>query len=162
MECVNSYKYLGVEISSNGKFLTAEKNLSLKASRALFSIKQSIFDNSIKPSAVLRIFDCLIKPIALYNSEIWVGYKSCYQKKSINEMFDMPFKCFNEFDKIYTRFSKYVLGVHSKASNFAVYSELGQFPLIISVIASVIDFWIHTLQSGNESLISQAYSPYLH
>ena len=89
LECVNSYKYLGVEISANGKFLTAEKNLSLKASRALFSIKQSIFDNSIKPSAVLRIFGCLIKPIALYNSEIWVGYKSCYQKKSIDEMFDM-------------------------------------------------------------------------
>ena len=42
LECVNSYKYLGVEISANGKFLTAEKNLSLKASRALFSIKQSI------------------------------------------------------------------------------------------------------------------------
>ena len=81
-------------------------------------MKQSIFDNSVKPSAVLRIFDCLIKPIALFNSEIWVGCKSCYQKKSINELFDMSFKCFNEFDKIYTRFSKYILGVHSKASNF--------------------------------------------
>ena len=73
----------------------------------------------------------------------------------------MSFKCFNEFDKIYTRFSKYVLGVHSKASNFAVYSELGQFPLIISVIASVINFWVHTLQSSNESLISQAYWEHL-
>ena len=157
LECVNSYKYLGVEISANGKFLIAEKNLSLKASRALFSIKQSIFDSSIKPSAVLRIFDSLIKPIALYNSEIWVGYKSCYQKKTIDEMFDMSFKCFNEFDKIFTRFSKYVLGVHSKSSNFAVYSELGQFPLIISAIASCINFWIHTVQSGSESIISKAY-----
>ena len=44
-ECVSSYKYLGVEISADGKFLTVENNLSLKASRALFSIKQSIFDN---------------------------------------------------------------------------------------------------------------------
>ena len=35
-------------------------NLSLKASRALFSIKQSIFDSTIKPSAVLRIFHSLI------------------------------------------------------------------------------------------------------
>ena len=52
----------------------------------------------------------------------------------------MSFKCFNEFVKIFTRFSKYVLGVHSKSSNFAVYSELGQFPLIISVIASCINF----------------------
>ena len=127
LECVSSYKYLGVEISANGKFLTAENNLSLKASRALFSIKQSIFDNSLNPSAVVRIFDSLIKPIALYNSEIWVPYKSCFQRKSLDDIFEMSFKGFNEFDKIYTRFLKYVLGVHSKACNFAVYSEFGHF-----------------------------------
>ena len=73
----------------------------------------------------------------------------------------MSFKCFNEFDEIYTRVSKYVLGADSKASNFAVYSELGQFPLIISVISSTIKFWIHTLQSCNESLTSKAYWEYL-
>ena len=157
LEYVNSYKYLGVEISANGRFLLAEKNLSLKASRALFSIKQSIFDSSIKPSAVLRIFDSLVKPIALYGSEIWVGYKACFEKKSLDEMFDTSFKSLNEFDKIFTRFLKYVLGVHSKASNFAVYSELGQFPLIISVITSCINFWIHAVQSSNDSLISKAY-----
>ena len=152
LECVSSYKYLGVEISANGKFLTAENNLSLKASRALFSIKQSIFDNSLNPSAVVRIFDSLIKPIALYNSEIWVPYKSCFQRKSLDDIFEMSFKGFNEFDKIYKRFLKYVLGVHSKACNFAVYSELGQFPMIISVIVGVINFWLHTLQSQNDSL----------
>ena len=72
-------------------------------------------------------------------------------------MFDMSLKCYNEFDKIFTRFSKYVLGVHSKASNFGVYCELGQFPLIISFIASCINFWLHTVQSKIESLISEAY-----
>ena len=46
----------------------------------------------MKPSAVLKIFDDLIKPIALYNSEVWVGFKSCYQKKSIEEMFEVTFK----------------------------------------------------------------------
>ena len=55
LENVDQYKYLGVDISANGKFSIAEKNLSMKASRALFSIKQSIFDKTIKPSAVLRI-----------------------------------------------------------------------------------------------------------
>ena len=92
LECVNQYKYLGVNVSSSGKFITAEKTLSLKASRALFSVKQSIFNNNIKPSAVLKIFDALIKPIALYNSEVWVGFKSCYQKKSIEEMLEVTFK----------------------------------------------------------------------
>ena len=93
LECVDQYKYLRVNVAAN------EKMLSLKASRALFSIKQSIFDSTIKPSAVMHIFDSLIKPIALYNSEIWAGYKTCYQNKSLDEMFDMSFKCNNEFDK---------------------------------------------------------------
>ena len=145
LENVDQYKYLGVDISANGRFSIAEKNLSMKASRALFSIKQSIFDKTIKPSGVLRIFDSLIKPIGLYGSEIWLGYKSCYQNKSLDAMFDMSFKCYNEFDKIFIRFSKFVLGVHSKASNFGVLSELGQFPLIISVITSCINFWLHTV-----------------
>ena len=37
----------------------------------------------------------------------------------------MSFKGTHEFDKILTRVSKYISGVHSKASNFTVYSELG-------------------------------------
>ena len=36
LENVNQYKYLGVNISANGKFMIAEKNLSLKGSRATF------------------------------------------------------------------------------------------------------------------------------
>ena len=70
LECVNQYKYLEVNVSSSDKFITVEKNLSLKASRALFSIKQSVFNNNIGSSAVLRIFDALLKPIVLYNCEV--------------------------------------------------------------------------------------------
>ena len=120
-------------------------------------ITPSIFDSTTKPSAVLRIFHSLIKPITIYNREIWAGYKTCYHKKSIDEMFEMSYKGHNKFDKIFTRFSKYVLGVHSKASNFAVLSELGQLPLIVSIIASYINFSLHTIQSNSESLISAAH-----
>ena len=45
LECVRQYKYVGVNVSNGGKFSVAENNLSLKASRALFSIKQSILTN---------------------------------------------------------------------------------------------------------------------
>ena len=68
LELVSVYKYLGINITLNGKFLKAEKILSLKASRALFSVKQSLFDNKIKTAAMLRKFDSLIKPTATYNS----------------------------------------------------------------------------------------------
>ena len=55
IEYVSQYKYLGVIFTSNAKFSVAENTLSMKASRALFSIKQSIFDKTIKPSSLLRI-----------------------------------------------------------------------------------------------------------
>ena len=100
---------------------------------ALFSLKQSIFDKGLKPSAVLSIFDILVKPIALYGSEIWTACKPCYKGKSLDDLFDLSFKSHSEFDKIHTRFCKYVLGGHS---NFAIFSELGQFPLIITSITS--------------------------
>lgn len=157
LEYVNQYKYLGVIFTNNAKFSVAEKTLSMKASRALFSIKQSVFDKSIKPSSLLHIFDALVKPIALYNSEIWLGHKSCFRGKTVEEMFELTLKNTNEFDKIYMRFCKHVLGVHSKASNFAVISELGQFPLIISTITSCINFWLHTIQSNTDSLLQKAY-----
>ena len=157
IEYVNQYKYLGVIFTSNAKFSIAEKTLSMKASRALFSIKQSIFDKTIKPSSILHIFDSLVKPIALYNSEIWSGYKYCFKGKTIEELFALTLKNTNEFDKTYMRFCKYVLGVNSKACNFAVISELGQFPLIISIITNCINFWLHTIQSNSDSLLQKAY-----
>ena len=127
IEYVSHYKYLGVYDSSTGKFSLAEKNLSLKANRALFSIKQSIFDKGLKPSAVLNIFESLVKPIALYGSEIWAAYKPCYKSKTLDEMYEMSFKSFSEFDKMHAKFYKYILGVHKK-------------PVILQPLANLVSF----------------------
>ncbi|MEW8545934.1 MAG: reverse transcriptase family protein, partial [Candidatus Thiodiazotropha sp.] len=157
LEYVKQYKYLGVNISSTAKFSVAEANLSLKANRALFSIKQSIFNKNIKPSAVLNIFDALVKPIALYASELWSPYKPCYKNKTLDEMFELSLKSSSEYDKLYIKFCKYLLGVHSKACNFAVLSELGQYPLLITILTSSINFWLHIIQSSCDSLVAKAY-----
>ena len=72
-------------------------------------------------------------------------------------MFNISLKSNCEFDKVHIRFCKYVLGVTAKACNFAVISELGQFPMLISIPTSCINFWLHTIQSNKDSLISKAY-----
>ena len=105
-------------MTSCGNFSVAEKTLSMKAGRALFSIKQSVFDKTVKPSSILQIFDALVKPIALvnsialYNSEIWSAYKLCLRGKTVEEMFKLTLKNTNEFDKTHMRFSKQVLGIN--------------------------------------------------
>ena len=162
LEYVNQYKYLGVIFSSSGKFSVAEKTLAFKARRALFSIKQSMSDQNMKPSVLLQIFDALVKPVALYSSEVWTAYKPCYQGKGLDDLFDMSLKSNNEFDKVHIKYCKYVLGVHSKACNLAVYSELGRVPLLMSAIINSINFWLHMIQSKRDSLINKAYSEQLH
>ena len=97
-----------------------------------------------------------MKPIALYNSEIWSAYKPCNKGKTVDDMFESTLKNTNEFDKIYMRFSKQIFGVYSKACNFAVISEQGQFPLIDSILANCINFWLHTIQSNADSLLQKA------
>ena len=143
-----------MNVSNSCKFSVAEKNLSLKANRALFSIEQSIFDKSLaKPSAILHIFDFLVKPIALYGSEVWVSYKQCYKGKSVVDLLKMTLKYNSEFEKGHTRFCKYVLGVNSKACNFAVHSELGQFSLLITTLTNCLNLWLHIIQSGSDTLL---------
>ena len=72
-------------------------------------------------------------------------------------MFDISLKSNCEFDKGNRSFCKYVLCVNSKACNFAVINELGQFPMLISILTSCINVWLHTIQSNKDSLISKAY-----
>ena len=157
VETVCHHKYLGINISHTWTFIVAEENLCLKASRALFSIKQDVFNNNVKPSVIFRIFDSLVKPIAFYGNEVWFGYKTSFHNKTIDQMFEMPLKSYNGFDKTFTRFYKYILGVHSKTSTFAVCSELGQVLLITSVICSSISFSLHTITSKSDSLTFKAY-----
>ena len=61
-------------------------------------------------------------------------------------MFEVTFKGQNEFDQIFTIFSKFVL-VHTKASHFAVFSELCQLSFSIAYCA------IH----NNNSIVNKAY-----
>ena len=62
-----------------------------------------------------ELFNKMITPILLYVSEVWEIY------------------CIKEIDKLHIKFCKYVLGVKTQISNFAVY-ELGRFPLYIKAI----------------------------
>ena len=72
-------------------------------------------------------------------------------------MFEVTFKGQYEFDKHFTRFSKFFLGVHSKASHFAVQSERGQCPLTKSALVSCIKLWWHVVLSSDKLLINKAY-----
>jgi hypothetical protein len=71
----------------------------------------------------VKIFDSIISPILLYNSEVW----GAYLKNDFNKWDKLP------TEKIHLRFCKIYLGVGKKATNIASRGELGKFPLLINI-----------------------------
>jgi hypothetical protein len=60
-------------------------------------------------------------------------------------------------NKTQMKFAKFVLGVHKSATNIAVLSELGLFPLSLCTIKATINYWLHLLSSNTNSLIYHSY-----
>ena len=46
----------------------------------------------------------------------------------------------DDIEKLHMKFGKIFLGVHSKASNLAVYSELGRYPLVIDQVIQCLKY----------------------
>lgn len=101
-----SYCYLGIVFNSCGSFKNATKLLKDKAGRAMFALKQKIFDGNIDQG--LRLFDSHISPILLYCSEIW----SPYFLKGLNNSNIIQLCDKTLFEKTPLKFYKFLLGVN--------------------------------------------------
>ena len=101
----------------------------------------------------------------LYGCEIWspvnLVYKATRCKNNENNELvrelrkEVPFitKYMNKTDpieKLDLKFCKVILGVHSRASNLAVYSELGRYPLFIDQITLSMKY-INYIESDTEN-----------
>ena len=73
----------------------------------------------LRPKIAENFFDTLVKPIVLYNSEVW----GAYSKGDFGAWDKSP------ADKVYLQFCKIYLGVNSKCSNDVCRADLGRMPL---------------------------------
>ena len=71
---VSEFTYLGVNIKSSGSFQSTLKNLSFKASSAIFALNSRFNSNKIPVKAAFKLFDTTILPILTYGSEVWGVY----------------------------------------------------------------------------------------
>ena len=77
----------------------------------------------------MHIFDHTLKPILLYNSEVWGSYNMSSDRLNTRVCdLDNILKSL-QCEKLHLKFSKFLLGVHKKSQNFTVLSELGRFRL---------------------------------
>jgi hypothetical protein len=76
LDIAKSYIYLGLTITPSGSFTQAIKDLTTKAKNALFALNSSLRKVQSNPKLALKLFDTLIKPIALYGCEVWGAFGS--------------------------------------------------------------------------------------
>ncbi len=97
--------------------------------RALFKLKALVGYSNRNPTVAIKLFEQLIKPIALYGSEIWGldCLKVRHRDKFVSSL-DMPL-C----EKLNLSMCRHTLGVHKKSHVNAVRAELGTSALGINI-----------------------------
>ncbi|CAB3993421.1 Hypothetical predicted protein [Paramuricea clavata] len=147
IKIVQEYCYLGVKLNHNGNFTLALKQLSEKALHALYGIRRQLNFSHLNPKYAIKIFDSIITPILLYNSEVW----GTYVKNDFNNWDKSP------IEKVHLKFCKIYLAISRKASNIASRAELGKLPLIINVFKRVFKYITHLNSLPQTTIAKQAF-----
>ena len=146
-----SYCYLGTIFSRNGSLNEAGHMLHDKAIKAMHGLLQKVYKfKSCDPKIMLDVFDKMVMPIALYNSEMWGT--SCFPVNEKNTNLFGADAQKNPVEDVQIRFCRRLLGVNDKTTNWAVTTELGRYPTILLVAERMIKFWAHLIQTSSPIL----------
>jgi hypothetical protein len=106
IKIIQEYCYLRVKLNHNGNFTLALKQLSEKALHALYGIRRQLNFSHHNPEYAIKIFDSIITPILLYNSEVW----GTSVKNDFNSRDKSP------IEKVHLKFCKIYLALSRKAT----------------------------------------------
>ena len=172
VECVQSYKYLGLECFSNGNMSEMRRDAYKKALKVYFKLIKA-FNPLPRSSTLIHLFDHLVKPVLNYNCEIWfpknLELRTCKGPLSESASFfhhlklqhPIPSKLLSNQDpmeKLHLRFLKFCLGLNKRASNMAVYGDLGRHPLYIDQCVQSLNYVYNIEYETNNKILKRFYS----
>ena len=138
VEIVNQFTYLGVVFSSGGSFMQNSKTLAGKALRAMHQLWQLLKEVEYPVHICFNLFDSLVASVLNYGSEIWGFMQAEY------------------IERVHRKFCKYMLNVKISTNNYAVYNELGRYPLIIERHVRIVKYWFSLLHKSRKNCILNA------
>lgn len=119
VDVVNSYNYLGVLLSYNGKFKLNESKIVEQGSVAVHNLYNILSDCEISIDKKCFMFDTLVTPVLSYASEVWGFNEYC------------------NIEKVHLKFCKFILNLKKSTVSSAVYGELGRMPLKINRLVKI-------------------------
>ena len=115
-------------------------------------LKHVNIHNSAEPKTIMKLFNSLVTPILLYNSEIWDAYVKPNQLQSATTFLKSLFYDNLAHEIVQIRCRKSALGVHKISVNMGIRGELGLFPLCIEIYTRMMKYLFHLgllLKEGN-------------
>ena len=134
VEVVDSFKYLGVIFSRNGKFINAVKENINKARKAIHILRRNFKNNHIPIDCQIDILEKTVEPILLYGAEIWGICKTCSKL----------------IDQFYLKTLKNLLSLRKSTPSYMVYSEIGKYPCSIAIKVRILSFTKKLLEGSGE------------
>ena len=135
VEIVDHYKYLGIYFSKSGSFLYARKHIAEQARGALHLLYMRINNLHLPVDLQLKLFDNTVLPILTYGSEVF-GYENL-------EM----------LERIHTSFLRKITKTRKSTPLYALYAELGRYPIQLTVKCRMISFW-NRIITGKQTKIT--------
>ena len=156
LENVQTFCYLGFEVTTSGTVTHAMNTLSDKAKKALRPLMCTIARFNIPVKTAIRLFHTFISPILLYNAENWTVLT---EKKLRNidrcSIFSGWCKT-SKVDIIHRKLLKYVLGVSKSCPNLAIYGDTGEIPMSLKCYRLMLNFWHRVTHLEDNSLAKSA------
>ena len=138
LEQVTSFTYLGVTLSSNGKFFQTQKSLAEQANKALYSLNKLFDKVHLNITEKIKLFDSMILPILNYGCEVW-GFHPA-----------------PNVEALHLKFLKQILMVKPQTSSAAIYGELGRVPLIVKRKERILKYWFK-IKNSSDIVLNNAY-----
>ena len=157
MQIVKTYCYLGIDLSCSGSFNIGRTNIMEKARKAMSPLFSIIPDFKISCRNSLKLFNSFIRPIALYNSEN-LAHLTQHQIQAMvdNKTTLLEYLTTSKANIIHQKILKFILGVKRNCGNMATLGELGEFPLHIYGLISLLSYWHRTAMMQEDTFAKQA------
>ena len=133
---VDSFRYLGVNIHKTNNLSKGLKLTCYQAKKAQSTLDMHISSHpTVSLNHILKLFDCLIKPVLTYGSAVWGSGNIA------------------EIEKCHLQFMKQALKVTITTNSCAVYAETERFPLCVFINMCMIKHWLKIFNMSVKQLV---------
>ena len=151
---MNTFYYLGFDLTPSGTVKHAMNTLHKKAKKALRPLLCAISRFNIPTKTAIKLFHTFVSPIILYSVENW-AILTDKKLKNFNEL-DFFDNTNESTDVIHRKLLKHILGVSKSCPNMAIYGETDEVPLSLKGYRLMLNYWKRLTNLPDECLAKKA------